>query len=116
MDNTFSLSPSVSPSAASLFDLIRPTSTFAGESRTRKLQLATLSALTALAFSAAWGAAAGSCVPGLALGNLIKVPMVVLLSAVAAAPLGVVMWKLLGQDTSASDLLLAQARGLLTGS
>ena len=81
----------------------------------RRLQLATLSAVGALACAAAWGAAAGSCLPALALSNLVKVPMVVLLSAVSAAPLGVVAWKLLGDDTRASDLILAHARGLLAG-
>jgi hypothetical protein len=97
------------------FELIRVRSSFAELSRTRRLQLATLSAVGALACAAAWGAAAGSCFPALAVSNLVKVPLIVLLSAVAAAPLGIVAWKLLGDDTRASDLLLAHARGLLAG-
>ena len=99
-----------------LFDLIRPNASFEALPKARKLQLAMLATLGSLVFAAAWGAAAGSCVLGLALGNLIKVPMVVLLSAISAAPLGVVAWKLLGDKTSATDLLLAHARSLLAGS
>jgi hypothetical protein len=38
------------------------------------------------------------------------------LSAISAAPLGLVAWKLLGEETSVTDLLLAQARSLLAGS
>jgi hypothetical protein len=103
-------------SATTFFDLIRTRRTFEELPRARKLQLAAMATLGALVFAALWGAAAGSCVATLALGNLIKVPIVVLLSAVAAAPLGVVAWKLLGEETSATDLLLAHARSLLCGS
>jgi hypothetical protein len=99
-----------------LFHLIRPGAKLEELSRARRLQLATVATLVALGFAAAWGAAAGSVDLHLALGNVVKVPMVVLLSAAASAPLGVVAWKLLGEDTSAVDLLLAHARGLLVGS
>jgi hypothetical protein len=122
MDNTRTLPTStVSHSAVPhaedrLFDLIRPAASFAAQPAARKLQLASLSALAALVFAAAWGAAAGSMDATLALGNLVKVPMVVLLSTLTAAPLGVVAWKLFGGDARASDLLLAFARGLLVGS
>ncbi len=102
--------------ARTFFDLLRTRSTFDELPKARKLQLAAIATLGALAFAAAWGAAAGSCVLGLAVGNLVKVPLVVLLSAVAAAPLGVVVWKLVGDETSATDLLLAHARALFTGS
>ena len=102
-------------SASTLFDLIRPRSDFSRLTKPAKLQLATFATLAALGFSALWGAAAGSCVPALAVGNLVKVPLVLLLSALTAAPLGVVAWKLLGEETSVTDLLLAHARGLLAG-
>lgn len=100
----------------SLFELIRTRKSFDHLGRAKKLQLATLATLAALVFTAAWGAAAGSCVATLALGNLVKVPLIVLMSVVASAPLGVVAWKLLGEKSSAADLLLSQARSLLTGS
>ncbi len=103
-------------SARTFFELIRTRTTFEELSKARKLQLAAMATLGALVFASLWGAAAGSCVLGLALGNLVKVPLVVLLSAVAAAPLGIVAWKLVGEETSATDLLLAHARSLFAGS
>ena len=82
-------------SASTLFDLIRPRSDFSRLTKPAKLQLATCATLAA--------------------GNLVKVPLVLLLSALTAAPLGVVAWKLLGEETSVTDLVLAHARGLLAG-
>jgi len=104
------------PSYVAVFELIRTQKSFDHLSTAKKLQLATLATLATLVFTAAWGAAAGSCVAALAFGNIIKVPLIVLLSVVASAPLGVVAWKLLGETSSAADLLLCQARSLLTGS
>lgn len=106
----------LAPQPVRFFDLIRATRTLDDLSKARRLQLAAAATLGALVFAAAWGAAAGSCVPWLALGNLVKVPLVVLLSAISAAPLGLVAWKLLGEETSVTDLLLAHARSLLAGS
>ncbi len=103
-------------SASTVFDLIRPRSDFSGLTKAAKLQLVAFATIASLGFAALWGAAAGSCVPALAVGNLIKVPLVVLLSALTAAPLGVVAWKLLGEETSVTDLLLAHARAILAGS
>lgn len=102
-------------SHVTFFELIRSRRTFEELSKARKLQLAAVATLGALAFAAAWGAAAGSCIPWLALGNVIKVPMVVLLSAIASAPVGIVAWKLFGEDTSVTELLFAHARSLLAG-
>ncbi|NUP07812.1 MAG: hypothetical protein HOW73_17325 [Polyangiaceae bacterium] len=99
-----------------LFDLIRASRTFDELPKSRKLQLAAVSTLGALLCAAAWGAAAGSCVPWLAVANLVKLPIIVLLSAVAAAPIGLVAWKLLGDETRLTDLLFAHARSLLAGS
>jgi hypothetical protein len=103
-------------SASTVLDLIRPRSDLASLPKATKLHLTVFATLVALGFSAMWGAAVGSCVPALAVGNLVKLPLVVLLSALTAAPLGVVAWKLLGEETSVTDLLLAHARGLLAGS
>lgn len=102
-------------SASTVFDLIRPRSDFSRLTTAAKLQLVAFATIASLGFAALWGAAAGSCVAALAIGNLVKVPLALLLSALAAAPLGVVAWKLLGEETSVTDLLLAHARGLLAG-
>jgi hypothetical protein len=105
-----------SPQSIGLLELIRTQKSFDHLSRAKKLQLAVLATLVSLVCTAAWGAAAGSCVAWLALGNVIKIPLIILLSVVASAPLGVVAWKLFGEQAKAADLLLSQARSLLTGS
>ena len=51
--------------------------------RARRLQIVVSALLTSLVFAALWGVAAGSRLPSLAIANLYKVPMVVLISAVA---------------------------------
>jgi hypothetical protein len=54
----------------------------------------------------AWGAAAGSRNAILATANLYKVPMVVLLSCVFAAPAGLLAWRLSGAAMRGTDLAL----------
>jgi hypothetical protein len=103
-------------SASTVFDLIRPRSDVSSLPKATKLHLTVFATLVSLGFAALWGAAVGSSIPALALGNLVKVPLVLLLSALTAAPLGLVAWKLLGEEANITDLLLAHARGLLAGS
>ncbi|APR85058.1 Hypothetical protein A7982_10407 [Minicystis rosea] len=79
--------------------------------RARRLQIAVMALLTSIVFAALWGVAVGSRVPALAIANLYKVPMVVLLSAVGALPAGLLTWKLMGAPGRASDLLLAFVGG-----
>lgn len=65
---------------------------------------------------ALYGLAAGMGTPELMAANLFKLPMVVLLSAVGALPAGLLVWKLIGSTQRASDLVVAAASGVLTGS
>lgn len=79
--------------------------------RARRMQIAVSALLTSIVFAAVWGAAAGSRLPALAVANLYKVPMVVLISAVGALPAGLLTWKLSGAPGRASDLLLGFTGG-----
>jgi hypothetical protein len=83
--------------------------------RAKRLAIVISALLTSLAFAAVWGVAAGSRVQALAIANLYKVPMVVLLSAVGAVPAGLLTWKLSGAPGRASDLLIAFAGGTFAG-
>lgn len=81
----------------------------------RRIQLTLAAALAALVFAALWGLAAGSTDITLALGNAVKVPMVVLLSAVASVPAGMLALRLTGLQYSARDLVFAFAPALFAG-
>lgn len=85
------------------------------DGRARRLQLIALAALAALAFAALWGLAAGSRSLPLALANLYKVPMVVLLSSLSAVPAGMLTWKLMGIRYSGTDMLMGFATGVFGG-
>lgn len=81
----------------------------------RRFQLGLISWLAALAFAAVFGAAAGSSSLALALGNVVKVPVVVLLSSLCALPAGFLAWKLSGARIAASDLLLSFGSAVFAG-
>src|SRR6185312_2388081 len=83
--------------------------------RARRMQIVVSALLTSLIFAALWGVAAGSRMPALAIANLYKVPMVVLLSAVGALPAGLLTWRLAGAPGRASDLLIAFVSGTFAG-
>jgi hypothetical protein len=85
------------------------------DGRARRLQIVVSALLTSLVFAAVWGVAAGSRLPALAVANLYKVPMVVLISAVGALPAGLLTWKLAGAPGRASDLLIGFAGGTFAG-
>lgn len=74
--------------------------------RARRIELMIVALLASLVFAAAWGAAAGSRSTLLATANLYKVPMVVLLSCVFAAPAGLLAWRLSGAAIRGTDLAL----------
>ena len=74
--------------------------------RARRIELMIVALLASLVFAAAWGAAAGSRNAILATANLYKVPMVVLLSCVFAAPAGLLAWRLSGAAMRGTDLAL----------
>lgn len=97
-----------------LFDLVsaRPTE---AEGPARRMDLVLRAGLATVAFAGLYGLAAGSTSLGLALGNLYKVPMVILLSTLCALPIGMLTWKLTGAPNRASDLLLGTASGNFTG-
>ena len=91
-----------------------------GEVTSRRWQLAVAALLLSLVFAALWGIAAALGFPAGELTshvfqNLYKVPMVVLLSTVAAIPAGLLCWKLAGGQASASDLLLGFTTGVFSG-
>ena len=81
----------------------------------RRLQLVVLAFLASLVFAAAWGAAAGSQTAGIAIANLYKVPMVILLSSAFAAPAGLLAWRLSGAPVRGSDLALGFSGGVFGG-
>jgi len=83
--------------------------------RARRGQLFASAMLIALGAAAIWGLAAGSSNLSIALGNLYKVPMVVLLSVLSAIPAGLLAWKLTGSQVRASDLLVSFATSVLAG-
>ena len=85
------------------------------DGRSRRLQLVVFALLSSLVFAAAWGLAAGSQSAGLAVANLYKVPMVVLLSCAFAAPAGLLAWRLSGSRVRGSDLALGFAGGIFGG-
>jgi hypothetical protein len=81
----------------------------------RRIQLVVFALLTSLIFAGAWGLAAGSQATGLAIANLYKVPMVVLLSCAFAAPAGLLAWRLSGAPIRGSDLALGFSGGVFGG-
>jgi hypothetical protein len=83
--------------------------------RSRRLQLVVLSFLASLAFAGAWGMAAGSQATALAVANLYKVPMVILLSSAFAAPAGLLAWRLSGTTVRGTDLALGFSGGVFGG-
>ena len=87
----------------------------ADDGRSRRLQLVVFALLASLVFAAAWGMAAGSRSAALAVANLYKVPMVVLLSCAFAAPAGLLAWRLSGTRVRGSDLALGFAGGVFGG-
>lgn len=84
------------------------------EGTARRLQLVLRATAVSLGFAAIFGLAAGSTDAALAVANLYKVPMVIVLSSLCAVPVGLLMWKLTDAPNQASDLLLGVAAGNLT--
>lgn len=78
-----------------------------------KLVLIATVLLTAAACSSVFGVAVGSTALGLALGNVLKVPIVVVLSGLFALPSAVLALRVLGSPVRATDLWLSQATATL---
>jgi hypothetical protein len=83
--------------------------------RAHETMLAVLAIGAALALSALWGIAAGSSSAALAIANVYKVPMVILLSAVTALPAGLVALRLTNARLTASELAGAFAFAIFGG-
>lgn len=85
-------------------------------SKPARVLLIASSLLAAVVLSGLWGLAATSTSLGAAGGNLVKVPTLILGSGLAAIPLVVVLWKLVGPpQSSVTSLLLAYAVSLFGG-
>lgn len=98
-----------------LLDLAGGTAPAEELSRSRRLQLLASAGLLSVAFAGLWGLAVGSSSLLLAIANLYKVPMVVLLSALAAVPVGLLASRLLGSAMRPSDLVLGLAASVFAG-
>jgi hypothetical protein len=81
-----------------------------------RAQIIVRATLASVVFAALYGLAVGSTDVGLAVGDLYKLPMVLLLSTVCAVPVALLTRKLLGGPNRASDLLLGAAAGNFTAS
>jgi hypothetical protein len=99
----------------SILGSAEPSTDTRAASVTTRLHLASRALLFSLVAAAVWGVAAGISHFGQALANVYRVPLVVLLSAVATLPGGVLAWRALSVKASAADLLVAHARGTLHG-
>lgn len=85
-------------------------------SKSARILLIASSLLAAIVLSGLWGLAATSTSLHAAGGNLVKVPTLILGSGLAAIPLVVVLWKLVGPpQSSVTSLLLAYAVALFGG-
>jgi hypothetical protein len=98
-----------------LMDLAGGTAPSEQLSLARRRQLLASAGLMSVAFAGIWGLAAGSGSLGLAASNLYKVPMVVLLSALSAVPVGLLANRLSGSCMKSSDLLLGLAASVFAG-
>ncbi|HEY0253436.1 MAG TPA: hypothetical protein VGC41_18005 [Kofleriaceae bacterium] len=85
------------------------------QSRAHATMLAVLALAAGLVLSAIWGAAAGSSSASLAIANLYKVPMVILLSAITALPVGLVTLRLTNAKLAGTELASAFATSIFGG-
>src|SRR5580704_15226478 len=83
--------------------------------RSGQLMLTISAIFAGLLLSALWGLGAGSASAALALADVYKVPMVILLSALTALPAGVVALKLANARLPAADLVNAFATSIFGG-
>lgn len=80
-----------------------------------RARIVLLASLASVFFAAVYGVAVGSTDVSLALANVYKMPMVVVLSAVSALPAGLLAWKLIGARHKASDLVMGVASAVFSG-
>ena len=87
----------------------------ADDGRARRLQLVIAALMLSLVFASVWGVAIATRQPALIPWNALKLPMIILLSALFAAPAGLLTWKLSGAQCRASDLMLGFTSGIFSG-
>jgi hypothetical protein len=80
----------------------------------RRTRLALTATAASCAGAAVFGLAAGSADISLAMANLFKVPMAVVLSALAALPAGLLAWKVTDAKIQVTDLLVSLAAANMT--
>lgn len=100
---------------STVFHLIgnRPSTSLDEISRTQRALMIITSLLAAITLSALWGLAATSTSMTASLGNVIKVPTLLVGSGLAALPLVCVLWKFVGPaETRLSGMMLAYASAL----
>jgi hypothetical protein len=85
------------------------------ESRSQETMLAVFAVAAGLVLAAIWGVAVGSSSTELALADLYKVPMVILLSAVTALPAGLVALRLTNAQLGGAQLAGAFATSIFGG-
>lgn len=83
--------------------------------RSQETMLAILALAAGLVLSAIWGVAAGSASASLAAANSIKVPLVILLSAITALPAGFVTLRLTNAKLTGGELAAAFASAIFGG-
>jgi len=83
--------------------------------RSQETMLAIFALAAGLVLSAIWGIAAGSSSASLAVSNALKVPMVVLLSAITALPAGLVALRLTNAKLTGAELTSAFATSIFGG-
>lgn len=87
-----------------------------GEGKARRSQLMMTAGLLSLGFAAIWGLSVGSASLGLALANVYKVPMVILLAALCSIPAGILALRISGANFRTSDLLFSFVTAVFSGS
>ena len=83
--------------------------------RAHQVMLTIAALVSGLVLSSLWGIAAGSSSAALALANAYKVPMVILLSALAALPAGLVALRFTNARLAVGDLISAFATSIFGG-
>lgn len=91
--------------------------TLAEEEQTpaRRAQLAIVAMVASLAMASLWGLAAGSSEPQLAAHNAYKLPLMLVLAAIGAVPVGLLAWKIVGVRQRARELLHGYALSVFLG-
>ena len=106
----------VTSTFSTLLQLITGRRVEEAEGRARRIQLMMTAGLLSLVFAALWGLAVGSASIGLAVANLYKVPMIVLLAALFSVPAGLLALRVSGADYRVSDLMISFFTAVFSGS